>query len=210
MIDARSNRPLGTVDRGYFPLRRIVRILGAILILSVPIFLGGGAAGAAKSPHFSGALVVDWNKELIKIVETPGAQPATIHSTRSFAILHAAMYDAVVSITHRGSPYLFSLNVPAKARPDAATAQAGHDTLLALYPSMQGALDQELAGELAAIPNGVAKQEGIAVGHLAAEVMLAERADDGASLAPPVLPAGITPGAYRPTPPANAPAAFTQ
>src|SRR5690242_21074909 len=34
----------------------------------------------------SGQSVVDWNKELITILGTPGAQPATVHPTRSFAI----------------------------------------------------------------------------------------------------------------------------
>ncbi|HEV3292790.1 MAG TPA: haloperoxidase, partial [Streptosporangiaceae bacterium] len=50
----------------------------------------------------SGQPVVDWNRELIAILGTPGAQPATVHPTRSFAILQAAEYDAVTSITHHG------------------------------------------------------------------------------------------------------------
>ena len=47
-------------------------------------------------------------------------------------------------------------------------AEAGHDTLAALYPSLKGTLDRQLAGELTDIPDGAAKQQGIAVGHLAA------------------------------------------
>jgi hypothetical protein len=35
--------------------------------------------------------VVQWNQTLLKIVRTHGAQPATVHPTRSFAIMHAAM-----------------------------------------------------------------------------------------------------------------------
>ena len=37
--------------------------------------------------------VIEWNRTLLKIVRTPGAQPATIHSTRNFAILHLAIFD---------------------------------------------------------------------------------------------------------------------
>ena len=48
----------------------------------------------------SGQSVVDWNRQLITILGTPDAQPATVHPTRSFAMLQAAEYDAVVSITH--------------------------------------------------------------------------------------------------------------
>jgi hypothetical protein len=62
----------------------------------------------------SGQSVVDWNRELITTIGTPGAQPATVHPTRSFAILQAAEYDAVTSITHAAPSYLFS--VPAGGR----------------------------------------------------------------------------------------------
>jgi hypothetical protein len=42
------------------------------------------------------------NRTLLRIVRTSGAQPATIHLTRSFAIMHAAVYDAVVAATGAG------------------------------------------------------------------------------------------------------------
>ncbi len=68
----------------------------------------------------SGQSVVDWNRELITILGTPGAQPATVHPTRSFALLQAAEYDAVTSITHAGPQYIFSVPASRGARPDAA------------------------------------------------------------------------------------------
>ncbi|MDB5058486.1 MAG: hypothetical protein JWO59_1958 [Chloroflexi bacterium] len=167
-------------------------------------------ATASSAPAGSGGIVVDWNKELVKIIGMPGAPPATVHPTRSFAIMHAAIYDSVVSITHSSPPYRITLNAPSTARPDAAAAEAGHDTLAALFPSQSAALDKQLAGELAAIPNGAAKQQGIAVGQQAAAKMLALRANDGSSATPPPLPTDSKPGGYRPTPPKFAPAAFTQ
>ena len=171
---------------------------------------GGTAAASGPAGTGSGVIVVDWNKELVKIVNTPGAQPATIHPTRSFAILHVAIYDAVVSITGRGEPYLFALNAPSRARADVAAAEAGHDVLLALYPSWKGALDQQLANELATIPDGTGKAQGTAVGHLAATLALASRANDGSNVTPPAIPAGTQPGQYRPAPPAFTPPVFTQ
>jgi hypothetical protein len=95
--------------------------------------LAGPPASVAFSPG-SGQSVVDWNHELITILGTPGAQPATVHPTRSFAILQAAEYDAVVSITHAAPPYLFSVPAPRGARPDAAADQAAHDVLAAFTP----------------------------------------------------------------------------
>lgn len=74
--------------------------------------------------------VVDWNRTLLTIVRTPGAQPATIHSTRSFAILHTAIYDAVNNIDGEFNPYLVRLpDVSRQASQLAAADQAAHDVL---------------------------------------------------------------------------------
>src|SRR5437899_3574831 len=60
---------------------------------------------AALGPQ-GAAIVVAWNRELLHIVQIAGAQPATVHQTRSYALLHAAIYDAVVSSTKDARPYL--------------------------------------------------------------------------------------------------------
>ncbi len=149
----------------------------------------------------SGQSVVDWNHELISILGTPGAQPATVHPTRSFAILQAAEYDAVVSITHAAPPYLFSVHAAPGARPDAAADQAAHDVLAALYPAQKSGIDQVLAGQLAAIPNTTGKQQGIQVGADVANRLVALRSADGSAVTPPPFVPGTKPGDYRPTPP---------
>jgi membrane-associated phospholipid phosphatase len=148
----------------------------------------------------SGQLVVDWNQELIAIAGSPGAQPATVHPTRSLAILQAAEYDAVTSITRQDPPYLFSVPAPHDARPDAAADQAAHDVLTALYPSMKTGLDSMLFGELAVIPSQ-GKRDGIRVGAAVAERLIKLRSLDGSAAAPPPFVPGSQPGDYRPTPP---------
>ncbi len=186
--------------------------------LAAVVAFAGGAAFAAWSylqSNFvsdtsgrgvdSGAIVVAWNRELLRIVQTPGAQPATVHQTRSYAILHAAIYDAVVSITKDAPTYRFSVDAQGGARPDAAAAEAGHATLTALYPTMTTALDQLLATQLALIPDGRGKQEGIRIGDEVVSQLLAERAKDGSAAIPGPFVAGGQPGDYRPTPP-NSPA----
>ncbi len=170
----------------------------ATLVLSPLLTSGNAAANGASG---SGTIVIDWNKELLHIVQTPGAQPATVHPTRSYAILHAAIYDAVVSITQDAPPYLFSVPAQRSARADAAAAVAGHDTLVALYPKMKAALDQQLTGELATIPDGAGKQQGIQVGQAVATRLLAMRANDGSTAAPQPFVPGNQPGNYRLTPP---------
>jgi membrane-associated phospholipid phosphatase len=161
----------------------------------------GAGAGEAGRGFQGGAFVVAWNRELLHIVQIPGVQPPTVHQTRSYALLHAAIYDAVVSITRDGRPYLVSVDAPHDARPDAAAAAAGHTTLATLYPAMKPALDQLLADELALIPDGRAKRQGIAVGHEVSSRLLAARADDGSDAVPAPFVAGSQPGDYRSTPP---------
>jgi PAP2 superfamily len=148
--------------------------------------------------------VIQWNRNLLVIVRTPGAQPATVHPTRSFAIMHAAIYDAVNAIEGSHKPYLVHLNdVPQFASQDAAAASAAHEVLVALYPKFQATLDAELQQSLALIPDGTDKTDGIAVGKAVADQILALRANDGSNAAP--IPFVFTnppaPGAYQSTPP---------
>src|SRR5438067_8477972 len=173
-------------------MKKLILILatsmGIFLVIGLPVAAmatSSALATGANGSRSSGAIVIAWNKELLHIVQTPGAQPATVHPTRSYAILHAAIYDAVVSITWDAPPYLFSVSAPRSARADAAAAQAGHDTLVALYPKWKAALDQQLASELATVPNGTGKQQGIQVGQAVAARLLSIRANDGFDVTPP-------------------------
>jgi hypothetical protein len=180
---------------------------GALLTVGAIGVAAAGSRGPDGSLDGAGrgfrgaAIVVDWNRELLQIVQTPGAQPATVHPTRSYALLQTAIYDAVVSITRNGAPFLVSVDAPGSARPDAAAAAAGHAVLTSLYPTMAPALDRLLADELGLIPPGLPTQRGINVGERVASLLLAARAGDGSATVPGPFTAGSQPGDYRPTPP---------
>jgi hypothetical protein len=185
----------------------IASVVGTLVF--TPVLATNANGNVTNGSSASGAIVIAWNKELLHIVLTPGAQPTTIHPTRSFAILHAAIYDAVVSITRDAPAYLFSVPAPNGARPDAAAAQAGHEALVALYPSWKAALDQQLASELATIPDGVGKQQGSQVGQAVAARLISIRANDGSAVTPPPFVPGNQPGDYQLTPPKFAAPVFT-
>ena len=96
--------------------------------------------------------VVQWNRTLLVILRTPGAQLATVHPTRSYAILHAAIYDAVNAIDRTHTPYAVHLTgVPRSASQDAAAAGAAHEVLVTLYPHFQALLDAQLLEEVPGI-----------------------------------------------------------
>ena len=145
--------------------------------------------------------VVQWNKILLVIVRTPGAQPATVHATHSFALMHAAIYDAVNSIDRTHRPYLVRPTERTDASEEAAAASAAHEVLVSLYPTLQPTLDADLAASLAQIPDGEDKDEGIAIGKSVADQILAARANDGSAAPPIPYVFGTDPGDYMSTPP---------
>jgi membrane-associated phospholipid phosphatase len=160
-----------------------------------------GPVRNTRSAKESGQPVIDWNQVLLSIVNTAGAQPANIQPTRNFAILHAAIYDAVNSIDRTHEPYLISVRAPRAASKAAAADAAAHTALVGLYPAQQNSLDSDYATELAQVPNGPAKDKGIRLGQQVASDLLAVRANDGSNVIPAPFVAGTNPGDYRPTPP---------
>jgi len=166
-------------------------IRAALATLAVSLV---GAAPAAA--HSGPDPVITWNRTLLSIVRTPGAQPPTVHPTRSFAMLHAAVADAVVGAS------------PGASRWAAATV-AAHDVLSSLYPSMRPALDDQEQRELAGVRSATRRTRGAQAGAAAAADELALRANDGAGAAPPPYVTTGLPGDYRPTPPAFAAPVFT-
>jgi len=174
------------------------------LCLSLATGITGKATAQVVNP------VIQWNRFLLTIVRTPGAQPATVHPTRSFAILHASIYDAVNTIDQTHTQYLVQLSgVSHTASQDAAADAAAHEVLVNLYPTFQANLDSEFNQALAQIPDGQDKTDGIAIGQRVADQFLAFRKNDGSSDTPSVFVPINVPGTYQLTPPNFKPAQFT-
>jgi hypothetical protein len=120
-----------------------------------------------------------------------------------------AVFEAVNAIEGDYEPYLGVIDAPPWASPDAAVIAAAHRTLVTLRPGSAPMLDAARDLWLSAIPDGLAKDAGIEAGEDAAALMLLLRANDGWNASVPYTP-GSDPGDWQPTPPALAPAAFTQ
>src|SRR5688572_26095217 len=138
---------------------------------------------ATNAPVFQEDVVLQWNRVLMETILTPGQHPATIMPVRSYAMMHAAMFDAVNSIDGRYMPYLTDVPGSPNASIEAAAAQAAHDVLTVLFPTRQAIFDTELSNSLVGIPENRA-QQGIRVGEIVAERLLAARANDGWNATP--------------------------
>jgi len=135
-------------------------------------------------------------------IDTEQAGPT--HSSRVMAIFHIAIYDALNAIYKRYPGYSGNLPAFSDSSPDAAIAQAAHDTLVALYPHQAARLHALLSADLARLPAGRPKLNGIDIGQRAAAAILALRANDGADRPEPVVgvdfPLYQEPGKWAPDP----------
>ncbi len=147
-------------------------------------------------------VVTEWNNAALDAIRA-GHTPPPIAS-RSLAILHVSIYDAVNGIDRTHEPYLVQSEVPASASREAAASAAAHEALVNLFPAAAGSFDTLYAAILATIPDGPHKAAGIVWGEFVASQILDARANDGwnATMLPPV---GSGPGAWVPTPPAFLP-----
>src|SRR6201993_2024981 len=169
-------------------IRRIVSAIGAACVLF-----------GSLSAH--GDVVSDWNTIMINTVATqnPFAQ------ARFAAITQLAVFEAVNACRSHYRPYLGTISAPAGTSAEAAAVAAAHDVLKFYFPSAAVSLDAAEVNSLAQIPNGKAKDDGVAVGTAAAAAMIALRANDGSAAPPTFLPATMDPGVWQPTPPTFGP-----
>src|SRR5262245_93144 len=147
-------------------------------------------------------VVTEWNNAALDAIRAGRTAPPV--ASRSLAILHTAMYDAVNGIARTHEPYLVPSGGPASVSREAAASAAAHETLVHLFPASASNFDALHAVILATIPNSPQKTAGIVWGEFVADQIRAARANDGSN-ATVQPPGGNGPGVWIPTPPAFLP-----
>ncbi|GAA4950538.1 hypothetical protein HD597_002586 [Nonomuraea thailandensis] len=180
-------------------------VAAAVLVAAVlaAVWAGPPAGYAADGAPTSPDPVVVWDRNAQTAIYEVAGQPPQV-TARSFAMVHGAVYDAVNAIAGAPyEPYLVAPRASGRESTSAAVATAGHLVLDALFPAQRDRLRAQYDEALAQIPDGSAKQQGIAIGTRTAGAMIAARKDDGA-FGGQTWPVGTQPGQWRPTPPAFA------
>ncbi|GGN56795.1 hypothetical protein GCM10010112_08970 [Actinoplanes lobatus] len=170
-----------------------IKRAGAVLLGAVTVTAVGTAAPAAATPSNDSVLI--WYDATAAAI-TAGGATTQVTNGRTWAIGWLAAARA-----QKGSH--------ANAYQRAALAGAVHQTLITLTPTQAAAADTVLAADLDTIPDGPAKDRGLAAGRDEAADLIAERAGDGldpASVNTPYPVPAAAPGIWQPTPPAYAPA----
>src|SRR4051812_20214978 len=99
--------------------------------------------------HLSSDPVLRWNSIVLDAIRTSKTAPP--YAARNMAIVHTAIYNVVARIFPENGPYLGRAMPARNASAPAAVAQAAHDTLSALYPSLKSEFDSALDSSLAKI-----------------------------------------------------------
>src|SRR4029453_13899450 len=192
-------------------------LLTLFIAIAFTQYAAAESESASLTPLAGGDAVTVWNANAGVAATAACLAPLNnpLHESRIYAMMHVAIHDAVNAIDRRSRPYALNVQAEPGASPDAAVAAAARDVLVPLIAQLPlelhtqacinagvASAEAAYAAALAAIPDGQAKTQGIAVGQAAAAAILHLRADDGA--VGPFLnfacPQDTDPGEYQCTP----------
>ncbi len=122
-------------------------------------------------------IILDLNK-LAYTIANEHDQFLSFIGVRALAMSHLAIHDAFNAIEPQYEPYAFSGEFE-KADPLAAAAQAARVVLEKAYAGRKDTIQAVCNRWLASVEEGVAKAQGIQLGQLSAEKMIALREGDG-------------------------------
>jgi hypothetical protein len=142
-------------------------------------------------------VVLDWNVIAVNTAIARGQNPFA--QARTAAIVQLAVFESVNAITGEYHPYLGTIVAPPGASADAAAIQAAYRVLRTYFAASAATLDAERANSLASLPDGQAKNDGIATGEAAALAMIALRVNDGSSPPQFKIPGPPVPGEWQAT-----------
>lgn len=171
---------------------------------------------SSMAGHEPKDMVLEWNINAVSTISNPltGTPPGLGQppplSPIHIAMVHGAIYDAVMAIARTHEPYLGGLHAKRSASQAAAVVAAAYGVLDGLTPAtpemapVKASLVSLRDISLAKIRDGKAKERGIKVGAEAAAAMLADRVGDGRFGTTTFDATGTEPGEWRLVPPLNA------
>jgi hypothetical protein len=136
----------------------------------------------------------DWTAAALEVA---AKQPPYVQS-RTMAMVHVAMFDAINSVDARYTPYKVKAVASPGTSADAAAAAAAHDVLASLFPDQTPSLDAKLDISMVRVTDLGARASSLALGQRVAAGILALRAADGWD-APNTWRPVTAPGVYIPT-----------
>jgi hypothetical protein len=216
---ARSGRVLDTSTLQGHPmnlpssLHRLARSLLAVAAAGLghtAIAADDAQADHAAPPatwcaHRCDAVITDWSVAALQVIKTADGYQNPLTASRSLAMLHLAMHDAVNTVRPRFRRHAAeAITTNPAADPAVAASAAAARILAALYPQPAAVALGQAAHERVLLEAGTGPNidAALQVGHAVAEAVLTHRSQDGSAGSEPYSE-GTHPGEYRFTPPFN-------
>lgn len=147
--------------------------------------------------------ILHWNTLALEAIRQARTPPPL--AARNLAILHAALFDTLNTLSPRYRSYRVALRALEPIDADAALASCAARVLSELYPRQARTFDRELQTALAGIPVSRPRTLGIGLGRYVADRLLQGRCDEEYDRVESSRPSREE-GVWRPTPPGYAPA----
>lgn len=181
--------------------RKMAWLLAPVLV-AVSVVGATAPANAGQGHDETGppdASVANWDAVGTEAFTAAALSPAEGHTI--FAYVAIAVYDSVMAVEGGYRPFLVDADAPDDASAEAAVAAAARGVLNHYLPAQSASIvEPAYTAALAAIPDGTAESDGVAIGAEVASELIAARANDGfraaATYTPPNPP---VPGVFLPT-----------
>lgn len=175
-------------------------------LFALVVLLAVGVGALARPPvvveERDVSTVARWNDATLEAIKAERTPPPV--AARNLAVVHIAIYDAVVSINFEYQAFYSDARPEAGANPEAAAAVAAHRVLIELYPRRTREFDAALDATLDHITDGSSKRRGVAHGLAVAEKVLKWRSADMKTAEKHSYKVTDELGKWQPTPPKQA------
>ncbi len=151
------------------------------------------ASGTARAD-----IVTDWNQTAIEVMKV--ARVAGNPWSRTLAMMHVAMSDAINSVQGRYMCYVATVAVMPGASAEVAAAAAARQILVELFPNQKAIVEGAYEASVKAIPKDRRRVQGVTLGEQVAAAVQANRSADGTSVPDTYRPI-TSPGVWVPTTP---------
>jgi hypothetical protein len=143
-------------------------------------------------------VITDWNQAAMDVMKAVNV--AGNPWTRTLAIMHVSMSDAVNAVQNRYARFTPDVPATTNASAVAAAASAAREILMRQYPGQKARIDAAFAATLENVPDDAARAAGIALGEKVAAIVYADRQNDATNVPDTYRPM-TQPGVWVPTTP---------
>jgi hypothetical protein len=156
---------------------RVGRVV--VLLAAVGSLVAGPVAGVLAQATPAQNVVTEWSRIVQPAIHNAAEPRTPVGAFIVHTVVQLAVYDAVMAIEGGFAPFRTTLDAPAGADVRAAVATAAYRAARGrVAPSQHAYLDEQYTASIAAVPEGRARTDGVAVGESAAAGILAARQND--------------------------------